>query len=447
MKFNLQPLAGLPISLARLRMFVSSAGDTQNLKPVADNSWTENTITYNTRPAKGSILTTFTPSSVNNWIEVDITSHVASNAGSLMSLAIDATASNGYDFNSAEAATNRVELVINHGPATPTGTPTATPTRTPTPGPTTPTPTPGPGGSFSFGVSGDIGQTSNTTAVLNALNSSGANFFLAIGDFSYLGSGSETAWCNFIKSAVGSTYPYELLSGNHEDDGPDGLITNYVNCLPHRLTTLTGTYGKEYYFNYPATNPLVRFINISPALSFPGDGTWSYASGTPHYNWTSNAIDSARAAGIPWVVVTMHKFCLALVSSGSCEVGTDLMNLLVDKKVDLYFQAHDHSYARSKQLVHKTGCTSIPTGSFDPDCVADAAAPFVKGAGTVISTVGTAGQSVNGQSSSDPEAPYFETWMNSTSYGFLKVTVTSTSLTATFVRASGSYADTYTIQQ
>jgi hypothetical protein len=333
---------------------------------------------------------------------------------------------------------------------TPTpGPPTATPTRTPTPGPPTATPTSGPSGSFSFGLSGDIGQTSNTSAVLNALASSGANFFLGIGDLSYNGSGSEPGWCNFVKNAVGPTYPFELVAGNHEDDGPDGLITNYVSpsCLPHRLTPITGTFGKEYYFDYPSGTPLARFINISPALSFPGDGTWSYSSGSAHYNWTANAIDSARAAGIPWVIVSMHKFCLTL-ASGSCEVGTDLMNLLVSKKVDLYFQAHDHSYARGKQVAHRTGCTALNANSFDPDCVVDAAAPFVKGQGTIISTVGTAGQSINGQSAGDPEAPYFETMMSSgTSYGFLKINVTGTSITANFVRTSGSFSDSFTISQ
>jgi hypothetical protein len=462
MKFDLTSLAGLSVSQATLRMWVNSgSADVQNLKQVASTAWTENAITYANRPATGVTISTFTYSGPTGaWNELNVTSAVAASAGAYMSIAIDNSGNDGYRFNSDEAASNRLELVVNWsggsgGPtptatptATPSPTPTATPTRTPTPAPSTPTPTPGPGGSFSFGVAGDIGQNSNTTAVLNAINASGANFFLAIGDLSYAGSGSETAWCNFIKNVVGQTYPYELVAGNHEDDGPDGLISNYVMCLPHRLTTLTGTYGKEFYFNYPATNPLVRFINISPNLTFPGEGTWSYSAGGARYNWVANAIDSARAAGIPWVVVTMHKFCIALVSSGSCEVGTDIMNLLVSKKVDLYFQAHDHSYARGKQLALGTGCSAIPTGSFDPDCVADATAPFAKGAGTVISTVGTGGQSLSSQNSGDPEAPYFQTFMSSNlTYGFMKVTVSSTSLNVQFVRgAGGSFTDSFTIQ-
>ena len=140
------------MALAQLRMFVSNnSGQAQSVRPVADDSWTEDTLTFNSRPAKGAAIATFIPSSTGVWVQVDITSHVAANAGSLMSLAVVAGGSNDYIFNSAEAASNRVELVIYHG-GTPTPTPTATPTPTPTPTATatptaaptgTPTPTPG----------------------------------------------------------------------------------------------------------------------------------------------------------------------------------------------------------------------------------------------------------------------------------------------------------------
>ena len=211
---------------------------------------------------------------------------------------------------------------------------------------------------------------------------------------------SETAWCNFVKTSVGSTYPFELISGNHEDAVRDGQINNYVQCLPHRLTPLTGLYGKQYYFDYPNSSPLARFINISPGLTFPDDGSYSYTVGSARYNWVASAIDSARSAGIRYVVVNMHKYCIAMVS-GSCEVTPDLMNLLISKKVDLYFQAHDHAYSRSKQLAHRTGCTSINPGSFNAGCVVDSDNLFAYGAGTVIATVGTGGVGINSQNSGD----------------------------------------------
>jgi calcineurin-like phosphoesterase family protein len=458
-KFNLQSLAGRPISLARLRMFVTDrSGVTQNINEIADNTWTENTLTFNNRPGSGTTVKTFVPSA-NGWVEVEMTSYITARLGSIVSLAIEATGGNSYGFNSAEAGLNRVELVINHG-STPTPSPSPIPTPSPTPLPTpTPTatatpsssqtPVPSPGASFSFGVAGDLGQNSNTTAVLNAVKSSGVNFFLTIGDFSYVSGNQETAWCNFVKNIVGSTYPFELVSGNHEDDGPDGQINNFAACLPHRLTTLNGTYAKQYYFDYPAANPTARFINISPNLHLDGS-TWDYSAGSARYNWTAAAIDSARAAGIKWVIVGMHEYCIAMTSAGGCTVGSNIMNLLINKKVDLYFQAHDHAYARGKQLAHRTGCSSVSPGSFDADCIADASSPYSAGAGTVIVTSGQGGQSINSVSTSDPEAGYFASWMGSNAnptYGFLKVTVTATSLTATFTRgAGGSYSDSFIIQ-
>ena len=335
--------------------------------------------------------------------------------------------------------------------STPSATPTPTPTPTATPTPTGPTPTPGPGSTFSFGAAGDWGQNSNTTAVLTAIHDSGANFAIALGDFSYVPGNSETAWCNFVKGTVGSTYPFELISGNHEDAVRDGQINNYIQCLPHRLTPLNSgaLYGKQYYYDYPAGTPLARFINISPGLTFPDDGSYDYSLGSTRYNWVRDTIDGARSAGIKYVIVSMHKYCISLVS-GSCEVGADLMNLLVSKKVDLYLQGHDHAYSRSKQLALKSGCTSITPGSFNSHCVVDSDNQFAYGAGTVIATVGVGGVGINSQDPSDPEAGYFSTYQGSNSnptFGFLKFTISPTTISAQFVRgAGGNFTDSFTIQ-
>ena len=485
LKFDLRPFAGLSISNAPLRMFVTNgSGGTINLKGVSDNTWTEEAITFGNKPAKGGVLATFIPGTTTGvWLQVDITSAVAGKAGSLMSIALDSASSDGFAFNSSEAGGNRVELVVQTGggptpgptasptrtPAaassTPTRSPTATATRsaaatptrtaTPTPTPTrTPTPTPTPTGTgtpFSFGVAGDLGANSNTSAVLNAAHSSGLNFFLPIGDFSYNDVTPESSWCNFVKQRMGSSFPVELISGNHEDDGPDGQIAKFAACLPDQVGGLSGTYGKEYYFDYPASRPLARIINISPNLSFPGQGTYSYTTGSSHYNWTANAIDQARARGIKWVVVSMHEYCITLVSA-SCSIGPDIMNLLISKKVDLVLQAHDHAFNRSKQLALRTGCSRVNPGSYDGDCVVDTGSDgmYGRGAGSVIMTVGVGGKSINSADTHDSEAPYFIRWMGSNAnptYGFLKISISSTSLSGRFVRgAGGTFTDTFAIQ-
>ena len=83
----------------------------------------------------------------------------------------------------------------------------------------------------------------------------------------------------------------------------------------------------------PPAHPLVRVVMISPALDF-GRGAWSYDDGTTHQAWLTAAVTGARAAGIPWVVVGMHKPCLS-VGNYECDPGTELVDLLLDTGVDL----------------------------------------------------------------------------------------------------------------
>ncbi|HEV7534714.1 MAG TPA: hypothetical protein VGP90_03715, partial [Acidimicrobiia bacterium] len=134
--------------------------------------------------------------------------------------------------------------------------------------------------SFTFAAAGDFGGNTTTSAVLNTLAGAGTDFALAIGDLSYSEVTPESAWCDFVKTRVGPTYPFELLAGNHEDDGPDGSISNFAACLPDRLGGLTGSYAKEYSFDYPTSAPLARVIGISPNLAFPGESTYAYTVGS-----------------------------------------------------------------------------------------------------------------------------------------------------------------------
>ena len=165
----------------------------------------------------------------------------------------------------------------------------------------------------------------------------------------------------------------------------------------------------------------------------------------------ASAIDQARASGIKWIIVGMHKYCIAMVS-GSCQTGSDIMNLLINKKVDLYFQGHDHAYYRSKQLAHRSGCSSVSPGSYDADCVADSGSDgvYTKGGGTVILTTGAGGRSIGTLNLNDSEKGYFTTWTGSNAnptYGFMKITVTATEISGQYLRgAGGSFTDTFSIR-
>lgn len=313
----------------------------------------------------------------------------------------------------------------------------------------------GAGPVFSFAAAGDHGRTEDTAASLARLGRSGAGFYLALGDLGYGSSGAEKSWCDFVYGALGKeTYPFQVIAGNHEDDERrDGWIGEFARHCPDRIgvrgSGLGGTlpgypngYGAEYYFDYPASSPLVRVFMISPALTIGGK-RYSYNRGNPRYNWLSGKIDEARSAGIPWVVVGMHRVC---VSAGSkpCQAGADLMDLLIRKRVDLVLQGHDHTYQRSKQL------RCARTDAYVRSCVADdgSDARYEKGAGTVFVIAGTFGNGLDSLGKDDPEAPYFARRMGARTpgagYGFVEYAVSADRIEAR-TRFSGAFQDGFRI--
>ena len=313
--------------------------------------------------------------------------------------------------------------------------------------------------SFTFAAAGDFGQNANTNASLIRLAASGASLFLALGDFSYRNGSSENHWCGIVRSHVGQNYPFELLAGNHEDGEeirpPDGYIGNYTICMPNQIGPIVGDYGREYYFDYPAVNPLARFILISPGLNFsePNGKSdfYNYDNGSSHYTWTASAIDGARSAAIPMVIVGMHKVCLS-AGMFECHIGAylsirpDIIQLLVEKHVDLVLQGHDHNYQRSKQL----DCVSAE--QFQNSCVVHSGSDgfYNRGAGTVFVVDGTFGASQDGYDVhlSEPDAEYFAKFMapniSGVEYGFVTYTVSTDGIRAQ-TNFNGSFKDSFQI--
>ena len=299
-----------------------------------------------------------------------------------------------------------------------------------------------------FTASGDFGSNSNTDAVLAGMKAAQGDFTLALGDLSYATTGQEQLWCDRGTGQLGAGYPLELLSGNHESNGQNGNINDFSACLPNELPGVIGTYGRQWYVDVPQVNPVVRIVMVSPALPFPDGTTWSYAAGTPRYNWTVAAIDSARANNIPWVVVGVHKPCFSL-GQYTCEIGADLVNMLIAKRVDLVLTGHEHMYQRTHQLGLRAGCTTVPPDSFNSSCLADTDATMNQGAGTVFATAGLGGEEKRNVNNAAPDAGYFATASGANqnpTYGFLDVQATATDLTADFVPVGGgTFTDHFTI--
>jgi hypothetical protein len=320
-------------------------------------------------------------------------------------------------------------------------------------------PTPPPPSTFSFAAGGDMGYSPDAAATIKGIAAAGVDFSLHLGDMAYDQIYPEQAWCDFIKdpmNGVGPDFPYQIVTGGHDlGRGPGPaiqyrtVIDKYLPCVPDRMGS-TGTYGKEYYFDHPKAAPLLRTIMISPSITMPDGTEYDYRPGTANYQWLVAAIDGARAAGIRWVAIGMARNCIS-TGEKRCEIGLDLFNLLIDKRVDLILQGHEHGYARSRQLATSPACPAVPVDRVAPACLADdgTGSLYTKGAGPIVVIAGTLGIGLRPMNPADSEAGYFAAIMGSnmnSTKGFMKFTVDAERIQAQFVRTlRGTFADQFSI--
>jgi len=327
--------------------------------------------------------------------------------------------------------------------------------------------------SFTFAAGGDHGDSTRFRLSLDSLNQSGASFYLALGDLAY--SSVEQAWCQQWLTGSGNPSGKSfknilLLAGNHDSgEDPSGNINLYTQSCglgplapsdftssPSQTAPQNGCewpdatrrcYGKEYYFDWPISNPIARFIMISPQIDYNVDNgeRWVYdtQTGRARYDFASNAIDSARALGITWIIVGTHKVHLESDASHSSGMGAEIFNLLVEKKVDLLLQGHVHNYERTSQLAHSTTCPAIDL-TYNATCVANQGSRFYKDQGTIVAITGSFGRSLT-TIASEPDTPYFQS-LNDTTWGFTKISLSRLRLDAQFVATSGgAFTDNFTI--
>ncbi len=333
----------------------------------------------------------------------------------------------------------------------PTGPPqpsTPAPTGTPEPTVSGPASEPPSDETVHFTAQGDIGIGSGARKVLDVVAGLKPQLNLALGDFSYE-AGVEEQFCDMVTGKLGTQFPYQLVTGNHESDGHEGDIENFVRCLPNKLPGMQGEYGTQWYADVPEQKPVVRFILVSPGIDFR-DGPLDYSRGSERWRWTADAIDAAKSENIPWTVVGMHVPCFSL-GRYDCQAGEDFTNMLIEKKVDLVLSGHDHVYQRSHQLGTGARCPGLAAASFSANCLSDSDASMEQGAGTVFATIGVGGVGLYDVKSKDPEMGYFAKWSGKNrnpALGTLDVKATANDLTARFVPAEGySLTDAFRIQR
>lgn len=303
--------------------------------------------------------------------------------------------------------------------------------------------------SVHFTAQGDIGLGSNSKRVLDTIAGLQPQLSLALGDLAYQ-AGREQEFCDMVTEKLGAEFPYGLVTGNHESDGHDGDIANFIKCLPNRLPGLQGEYGTQWYVDVPEQNPVVRIVMLSPGIEFHGGNKLDYSKNSERWRWTAEALEGAESKKIPWTVVGMHAPCLS-IGKYDCVAGSDLTDLLLDKKVDLVLSGHNHSYQRTHQLGISSACDRLVPGTFTEECITDADQTMKRGAGTVFATVGLGGAGLHDVKEDDSEIRYFAAWSGrnrNAAFGTLDVNATPDRLVARFVPAEGyTFEDSLTIRK
>lgn len=116
LKFDVAGVNGRPVLSAKLRLHNVNESDMGgDLYYVADNTWDENTVTWNTAPIAGStILASLGPVSKNTWYEIDLTSLVLGDG--TYSFRVSTASSDGADYASKEGKAGLApQLIVSVG--------------------------------------------------------------------------------------------------------------------------------------------------------------------------------------------------------------------------------------------------------------------------------------------------------------------------------------------
>ena len=394
LQFNVQGLSGT-VTSATLRVYANSAVTAgYDAHSLSDNTWVESAITYNNAPPLGGILGSSGNVNSNTWTSVNVTSYISGNG--TYNLGLSTSGSTALSLASREAGANAPQLVIQTGGGT-APTATRTPTRTPTAsGPT---------------------QTPTRTPAATATSSSGSVVFVGAGDISRCDNNGDETTAQLLDGISGTVF----TTGDNAYDS--GSTSEYANCYDPtwgRSKARTkpvpgnheyGTSGASGYFQYFNNVPTYYAYNL---------GAWRI------YALNSEIDTSASGAQGSWLqsdLAANPKTCVLAYwhkprwSSGNTH-GSDsgmqaLWQILYNAGAEVVINGHEHNYERFAQM-NATGST-----------VSQGLREFV---------AGTGGGSHYGFGSALGSSEV----RNSSTYGVLKLTLSSTGYSWQFVPVSGS---------
>jgi hypothetical protein len=112
LRFVVQGLNGNPIMHAYLHVYANSSSTAGiNALTVADNTWGETTVNYNTAPPLGTLLGSSGAFGAGTWITLDVTAYVT--AEGTYSFGITSPGSTQISFAAKQSGVNVAYLVIS----------------------------------------------------------------------------------------------------------------------------------------------------------------------------------------------------------------------------------------------------------------------------------------------------------------------------------------------
>jgi Calcineurin-like phosphoesterase/Purple acid Phosphatase, N-terminal domain len=295
---------------------------------------------------------------------------------------------------------------------------------------------------FSFAVIGDFGVSGSPPGALvagwdiNLIVTTGDNIYSTGADTSF-----KAQYYDPYKPTLQKAFAAPVL-GNHDYGTTCGVPFQDNHALPENASV--GVH-KERYYSFTYGNVLFVVLDVNKLWgngSIPSPGVVCADAptlnvGDSQYIWLRDVLANSTAT---WKVVAFHEMAwdapggkYGLPSSNDRRVANVLQPLFDQYRVDLVFEGHDHSYARSKTLNH---CPNATCHANDGDLPFKVVNP---GTGTIFVLNGNGGGGSSGLASSTNDltayaaSPYFD--------GAARVTVNGNTMLVEQISTAGVVKD------
>ena len=401
-KFDVAGLTGPPLK-AVLRLWSETTGTTAyRVYQVTDNSWTESGLTFNNKPAFGTLAATSGPTTAGTWMDLDVTGAVAGNGQVTLGFTTGATAPK--NFGAREDAAHAPQLLLTAQPPD-NGDPVIVAAGDIACSPA----------DANFNGGAGTATACHEKATSDLVLSLNPLAVITLGDEQY-NSGKLT---DFLTSYDPTWGRFKSIThpsiGNHElgDTGAGGYFTYFGD----NATPLEPGCRKncKAWYSYSIGN--WRIITLNTECDSNGNNC---VAGSEQDLWLQSQLASANAAGQCKLVVSHHPKW-----SSSSFAATDIDQLvqdMYDGHADLYVTGHMHGYERF--------APQNPAGQPDPAGITE----IISGAGGAFFT---------GFLAIQPNSVVH----NNTTYGVLKMVLHPHSADYQFVRdpTSGLFSDSGTV--